>query len=99
MLVGAGIRVRRSKSGSEARWTTCWQGGTFAVRTGGMGCSTASKSVRLSCWGLQPNRAATRSRLARSPMAILAPGCPLMLLNIIAGPSFVGRITVPPAPT
>ena len=36
---------------------------------------------------------------ASTPIATLAPGCPFTLLNIIAGPSLVGRITVPPAPT
>ena len=29
----------------------------------------------------------------------LCPGCPLTFSNIMAGPSLVGRITVPPAPT
>lgn len=43
IVVGAGTRALRSKSGSSARWTTCWQGAASAQITGGMGRLTQSR--------------------------------------------------------
>ena len=90
----------RSKSGSEARCTTSWQGAGPGTTTGWMGLL----AQRLTRWAsssfLQPKSLATRSRLAIMPMTTEAPGWPLMLWNTMAGPSIrVGRLTVPPAPT
>ena len=67
---------------------------------GWMGLAAQDCTSQPSSSFLQPNRLATRARLASTPMATDAPGWPFTLWNTMAGPStVVGRMTVPPAPT
>ena len=68
VLVGAGSRVRKSKSGSSARKICSWQGALLAgTTTGATGFFTALPTSRASCEASQPSSSAARWRLACIP--------------------------------
>ncbi len=59
VLVGAGSRVRKSKSGSSARKICSWQGALLAgTTTGATGFFTALPTSRASCEASQPSSSA-----------------------------------------
>jgi hypothetical protein len=96
VLWTGGMAVRRSNGGLM---TTSWQGASAAgTTTGGTALPSASRRSKARRRGSLPRSSAVRSRLARIP-ATTRMSEPLTLLNIMAGPIFVGGAVGVPDPT